>query len=71
MSLNPFRFFILLAAMFTIVSCNWLDNNEETEVSTNPSFVSLRFTSSASGVSSAAFTLVKEEGIEDENLVTG
>ncbi|MDD2994682.1 MAG: hypothetical protein EOM47_02190 [Bacteroidia bacterium] len=69
MSLNPFRFFILLAAMFTIVSCNWLDNNEETEVSTNPSFVSLRFTSSASGVSSAAFTLVKEEGIEDSVIV--
>lgn len=68
MLLHPYRFFILFALVFTVVSCDWLDT-EETEASTNPSFVSLRFTSSAPGVSSASFTLVKEEGIEDSVIV--
>ena len=68
MLLHPYRFFILFALVFTVVSCNWLDT-EETEASTNPSFVSLKFTSSVSGVSSASFTLVKEEGIEDSVIV--
>ena len=68
MLLHPYRFFILFALVFTVVSCDWLDT-EETEVSINPSFVSLKFTSSVSGVSSASFTLVKEEGIEDSVIV--
>ncbi|MBN2766466.1 MAG: hypothetical protein JXR27_08860 [Paludibacteraceae bacterium] len=69
MSFNPFRLLVLLATMLTIVSCDWLDTEEETEVSTNPSFASLRFTSSDYRVSTAYFTVVKEDDIQDSIVV--
>lgn len=70
MRLHPFRFFILFVLMLTVASCNWLDSDDDdTEASNNPSFVSLRFTSSVAGVKNASFSIIKEDNIEDSIIV--
>jgi len=68
MRFNSFKFIFLFSIVFALVSCDWLDTTSG-DVSSNPCFVSLKFTANDTipGLSSAVFTLEKVEGSVDND----
>jgi len=70
MKLNPFKFILLISIIITFSSCNWLDAND-TEVSSNPRFISLTFAANDSvpGLKYAVFTLEWDDQLRDSVIV--
>ncbi len=68
---NPLKhlFFILIVVIFS--ACNWLNNNETTTVSSNPTFLSLTFNKSDSipALSTARFSLVWDVTLKDSVIM--
>lgn len=68
---NPLKhlFFILIVVFFS--SCNWLNNDTVTTLSSNPTFLSLTFTKSDSipALSTAQFSLTWDVDLKDSVIV--
>lgn len=71
MRFNSFKFIFLFSIVFAFVSCDWLDTTAG-DVSSNPSFISLRFAANDTvpGLKNARFTLeAVSPGSKDSMIV--